>query len=427
MLATLGRLLRLIPLGSVETILASAMAWAQLWMLEEPIGPLHILVVVLIVGDVALAARLPIVASVLSLFLLASIPVFGGLAPLFIVFYAALIVEIVVAQGMFTVGLFVIIAQWAMSTVDPVNQVFYIDLFSLVMVGLILVAAYSIGWNRYNLLQRQQYLRESLARQEREQRLELARELHDSVATSLTSVVMRSQALSLAEEGSGNTETQSQLEGISDTSRDALDQLRTMLRLLNEEPASTSFRRRGDSQPLKKSFSTVSKEMRAHGLKVSTNLDLPWNVNRAANRPSMPEVPSTAFPWFDRDTVGKVLTEMASNAAKHARPHSTVVVDCYVDGTCLVLIMTNDIDEHSPSEGDATLSSGLGLGSMQARASKAGGVLKSGTMRRDATFDEAGLFGDDNSHRRRKLQVGEKSSVLVWRTLLRIPIVVTEP
>lgn len=427
MMATLGELRRRIPLGSVETIFAAAVAWAQLWMLGGPIGPPAIIVVVFSVGVVTMAARWPLVASVLSLLLLVSTPILGGLAPLFMIFYAALITEIVVTQGLLTVGLFVVIVHWALSVVDPVDQVLYIDAASLVMVGFILLVAYSIGWNRYNQVQRQQYLRDSLARQEREQRLELARELHDSVATSLTSVVMRAQALSLAEEGAGNTEAQSQLEGISDTSRDALDQLRTMLRLLNEEPASTSFRSRGDSQPLRKSLSTMSKEMRAHGLKVSTNVDLPWNVNRAANRPTMPEAPSTAVPWFDRDVVGKVLTEMASNAVKHAQPHSTVVVDCYVDGTCLVLIMSNDIGETSSSEGDPVLSSGLGLGSMQARASKAGGVLKSGMMHRDSTFEEAGLFGDDNSHGKRKLHVGRENSDLVWRTLLRIPIVVTEP
>ncbi|MGO1640981.1 MAG: sensor histidine kinase [Candidatus Corynebacterium faecigallinarum] len=426
-MATYGRVRRRIPLGAVETVIAAGMAVAQLWMLEEPVGPLAILVASLMVGVVALTARLPLVAALLSLLVPTSALFLGSFAVLFALFYAALVLEIVVVRGLLTVGIFLFIAHWALSTVDLVHQVLYIDLMSLVMVFVVLLVAYLIGWNRFNQHQRQQMLRDSLAQQAREQRLELARELHDSVATSLTSVVMRAQALGLATEGTGDTETRSQLEGISDTSRDALDQLRTMLRLLNEEPASATFRTRGDSRPLKKAFSTVSKEMRAHGLKVSTTVDLPWNVNRAANRPTLPDAPSPGSPWFDRDTVSKVLTEMASNAVKHASPRSTVMLDCYVDGTCLVLIMSNDITGQSSSEDDPVLSSGLGLGSMQARASKAGGVLKSGIMRRDATFVEAGPTGKTTGHGEKNLPDGEESSALVWRTLLRLPIVVIEP
>jgi signal transduction histidine kinase len=400
-------------LGMVETVFAIVIAGAELWVTDARLSWPAFLVAALMVGLVAITPRLPFVASVLSLLLLTSAYVLGDVAPLFAFLFAALVLEIIVARGLLTVGIFLAIAQWALSMVDLSNNVLVTDPMSLMMVALLLVVAYIIGWNRNNQGVRQQMLRDSLANQERDQRMELARELHDSVATSLTSVVMRAQALSLLTPDEADQATREGLEGISSTSRDALDQLRTMLRLLNEEPSNTAFRTRGDGPPLRKMISNAAKEMKAHGFKVVTDIDLPRDVSRAANRPPSPEEHTVPGPWFDRATVSKVLTEMASNAVKHSTSRSTVTLTCAVEGTCLVLSMSNEVGEQSLAYDDSAMSSGLGLGSMQARADKAEGVLLSG-------LENVPDKGSDG-------QASRESYPLLWRTTLRLPIVVEEP
>ena len=122
-MATNGRVRRRIPLGAVETVIAAGMAVAQLWMLDEPVGPLAILVASLMVGVVALTARQPLVAALLSLLVPTSALFLGSFAVLFALFYAALVLEIVVVRGLLTVGIFLFIAHWALSTVDLVHQV----------------------------------------------------------------------------------------------------------------------------------------------------------------------------------------------------------------------------------------------------------------------------------------------------------------
>ncbi|MGO3362698.1 MAG: sensor histidine kinase [Corynebacterium sp.] len=407
------RFTRRLPLGAVETLFAAIIAGAELWIMNEELTVLAVAVAVLMVGLVAITARYPVLASLLSLFLLTSAFALGELAPIFSLFLAALVLEIVVARGQLTIGIFLALAQWALSTVDPVNQILVTDPMSLAMVAFVLIVAYMIGWNRHNNRRRQQTLRNSLAEQEREQRLELARELHDSVATSLTSVVMRAQALTLLPPGQEEQHAREGLEEISDSSRSALDQLRTMLRLLNEEPSSPAFRARADAPPLKRALSNAAKELKAHDLKVVTKFDLPRDVARVANRSDDKEGTWESDPWFDRDTVAKVLTEMVSNAAKHSTRHSTVILDCHVEETCLVLTMTNEVAVPALATDDSSLSSGLGLGSMQARASKAGGVLLTGPVEPEDM---------NNGHP----DAGESNAPL-WRTALRLPIVVSEP
>ncbi len=404
---------RWLRLGTVETVFAVVMAVAELWVTDARVTAGSVLVAGLIVGLVGITARLPLIASILSLFLLTSAFVLGDVAPIFSLLFAALVLEIVVARGLLTVGVFLAIAQWALSAVDPMDQILVTDPVSLGIVAFLLAFTYLIGWNRYNHGRRQQVLRDSLANQEREQRLELARELHDSVATSLTSVVMRAQALNLAQAYGGDESTRQELEGISNTSRDALDQLRTMLRLLNEEPANTAFRTRTDAPPLRRTFSNATKEMKAHGFNVVTNVNLPKEIARAANRSTVPDGVPPAGPWFDRSTVSKVLTEMVSNAVKHSRPRSTVTLTCTVEETCFVISMVNEVGQQSLAYDNSAMSSGLGLGSMQARADKADGVLLSGPE----NVPDKGSDG----------QASRESYPPLWRTTLRLPIVVDEP
>lgn len=124
---------------------------------------------------------------------------------------------------------------------------------------------------------------------------------------------------------------------------------------------------------------------------------------------------ASAGPWVDRDTAVKVLTEMTSNAAKHALPHSTVYLGCHVQDDDLVITMTNPVHSRDGALRDDVLSSGMGLDSMRTRAAKAGGTVEAGVA---TPSERTGSVTPEDA-----ATVGG-SDALFWRTTLRLPIVV---
>lgn len=382
----------------VEIILAVILAVAELSVMRGEVTVPAVVVGMLTVGLVAVAPRFPVTASLLSLLLVLSPFVLGDVAPVFSMFFSALIVEIVVARGQLAVGLFLVIAQWALSTVDATTGVLFTDPVALAAVTFILLTAYAAGWFRHNHRRRQEDLRRELALQEQRQRTELARDLHDSVATSLTSVVMQAQALNLATPQSEESSYRQGLDNISDSARDALTHLRTMLRLLNEEPGNQEFRLRADGPPLSVTLEKAVRELEAHDMTVNVRVSVPPNAQ------------------VDRDTVAKVLTEMTSNAAKHSPRGSMVALVCGAEGDNVTLSMVNPVRDASSFPDGDDMSGGLGLGSMHARARKADGELV------------AGIITDDESSCGRSVHSAgpPESRRPVWRTTLRLPIIVTE-
>ncbi|MEY8565680.1 histidine kinase [Corynebacteriaceae bacterium 7-707] len=416
---------RITQLGVVETVLAVALTLFELLEIPDavPLGTAVIAGLTLVV--VAGTARFPVAASMLSLLLVLATFAIDGVVPLYSIFFTMLIVEIVAASGQILLGGFLVCAHWVLAAIDPEAAALSTDITALTLVAVMLAAAFLIGWSRANYGRQQEKLRESLAEQERQQRLELARELHDSVATSLTSVVMQAQALTLLPPDDG-TSHRDGLEHISESSREALSNLRTMLHLLNEQPNRVCFRTRVASPPLDVAVATMQQELEAHSLEMCSTIDLPADIAAVVNAPDAPDSPpgvagggGEGAPWIDRDTVVKVLTEMTSNAAKHATPHSTVVLHCGVQDGDFVVTMTNPLPPHADgataTPADRVTSSGMGVGSMRARAAKAGGTLDAGMVTPG---------GETGSVRTGGAAAEGGSGSLFWRTTLRLPIVV---
>lgn len=406
---------RITRLGVVETVLAASLIGFEL--MEAP-GPASVgttvyaaITLVLIAG----AAKFPVAVSTLSLLMVLSSFLVADLLPLYSVFFTMLIVEIVAASGQILLAVCFTFAHWALAAVDPVAQALITDIVSLTVGGIMLTAAFMLGYTRARHQQQQRKMRASLAEQEREQRLELARELHDSVATSLTSVVMQAQALTLLPPSAEHDHRQS-LDNISKSSREALANLRTMLQLLNERPNRVSFRTRTASPPLDVAISRMEQELEAHSLGLRATVTLPPDIAGVLNDPASTDSKSgDEDASVDRDTVIKVLTEMTSNAAKHSSPHATVHLDCRIDSDMLEVSMTNPT--RRPTSPDELTSGGMGLGSMRARATKAGGTLTAELHRRhpgNSTIEAPSppRAGGAETH--------------FWRTTLRLPIVVTK-
>lgn len=373
--------------GIPETVVAVVVGLAILLITDHHLDARHYLFIVGAVVAVALTTRWPLIGAVLALPVLpVATYLFGGSGILAMVI-AAVTIEVIAARGLLTTGTVLVIAHVALSSIDLEQRAVVFDPVGLLFVGVFFVIVYAFGYNRHSQRRRRLELQRSLAESQRQQRLTVARDLHDSVATSLTSVVMRSQALELSVTGEDPTDARirTELEGISETSRNALEQLRAMLRVLNTELPDQSTEAAAPP-PVRDALHNTVSELRAHRLKVDTDVVLP---------------PEDRLP-VDRDAVARILVEMTSNAVKHSPPRSTVRLDCRVgtaDGSPRFLLsMTNAVTEGTLPYGgeDALFSTHIGLASMQSRATDAGGAISMGP-------------------------VAEAPSL--WRTALSLPIV----
>lgn len=358
-----GRVSRLpIPFGLPELILAIVVLVTEFFVSEESLTPASVATAVVGVVLVATAARWPLTTAMLSVPFVVASSYLAGDTGTYSIFFIVIIIEVVTAGGLAGVGLMMVPAHAGASTIDFSARSFDTDPTVMLVILVMLGTGYLIGRNRLSQEIRDADLRESLARSQRNQRLALARDLHDSVATSLTSVVMRSEALQLTAPDDADAAVRDGLEDISRTSRAALEQLRTMLRLLNSESDdSDDTGEQPDPPTVRASLDATSQELRAHRLKVRTRIALGHSDD----------------PDVDRETLARILTEMTSNAVKHSPDRAEVLLTCSRDARTVRVTMVNPVKPGS-ADSDPVLTSHLGIGSMTARAQAAGGVLDAG-------------------------------------------------
>lgn len=151
-----------------------------------------------------------------------------------------------------------------LSIIDPIHGVLpSLDLFSFLLVAAINVAGIIVGVALKKAHQRQQ----AAEQRSQEYRHALMTTLHDSVATTLTSVVMRSETLGLM---GTNPKLKENSAAIADDARKAMGEVRDLLRLMENE----------DEPLLKKARSTVAEELEEmQSSYTAMGLIAPWKAN----------------------------------------------------------------------------------------------------------------------------------------------------
>jgi len=244
------------------------------------------------------------------------------------------------------------------------------------MVGLLagLLAVGYGGWalRRLALARRRraaQAAAELAARAVAEERLRIARELHDVMAHSMGVIAVKAGTarylLSSRPEETGRA-----LEVIETTSRDALAELRQMLSLLRPSPDGTCPDARGaaaaglepspgELQPLPDLSGLPGLAQHAAAAGVTVNLDLAGTETVPAG------VGLSAY---------RIVQEAITNVVKHAAP-ATCWVTVRTDGPA-VRVEVRD-DGHRPVPADRSLA-GQGLIGMRERAQMHGGTFSAG-------------------------------------------------
>lgn len=193
----------------------------------------------------------------------------------------------------------------------------------------------------------------------REQRLELAQDLHDFVAHDLTGIVAQAQAARFARADDVD-HLRGALERIEDVGVAALETMDGLVQVLHDgDSAPLSVRRIADVPDLADRF----RAERGPGATVSVEIDddLPVRVPR--------QIQATAY---------RVVIEGLTNVRRHADPGCPVTVSlrAMTEGALSVAVL-NDVGA-TPSDRHRRSSGGTGLTALNERVTAVGGRLEAG-------------------------------------------------
>ena len=241
--------------------------------------------------------------------------------------------------------------DYLLRTARPPSAIFLGALAAWLL--LVLGAAEIVRGTRERAAETARIREEEQLRQASEERLRIARELHDAIGHHLSLINVQSGvALHLGEELP--EQARSSFSAIRQASKEALSELRSVLSVLRQEdePAPRS------PTPTIARLDDLVSQAAAAGLAVRTEIDgpprpLPFSVDAAAYR---------------------IVQEALTNVTRHAGPATAMVRVCYAEQDLAVQV---DDDGTGPPPGPPA-GNGRGIIGMRERAAALGGELQAG-------------------------------------------------
>ncbi len=182
-------------------------------------------------------------------------------------------------------------------------------------------------------------------RARRDERLDMARELHDVVAHHVTGMLVQAQA-ALVVAGQDKDRACEMLPGIVDGGTDALGAMRAMVRTLRDN---------GTTAATADLTADLHRLVEKSGLPVRTNVELTEAVRPELGR-----------------SVLRIVQEALTNTRKHARDATSVEVDVRLTASAVLLSVVDN------GTGGAEHSGGFGLVGMRERVHELGGRFFAG-------------------------------------------------
>lgn len=187
-----------------------------------------------------------------------------------------------------------------------------------------------------------------------DQRQALMRALHDSVAATMTSVVLRAEALALDE--SIDRRHGEELQLLAEEARSTMSEIRSLLDVMKSGELATPAM---TDSTVRVQLRRLTESLESHGLVCHTTFEL----NSIDERTKFPHGFTT------------VLNELGANILKYAAPATVVRVTAMVARPSLVVELTNDISERQSA---SHMSTDLGLTDLEARITEFGGRYSGG-------------------------------------------------
>ena len=336
-----SRFERLVAAGGLEVVFAAAMATLSLllgWSTGDPVG---ILLDLAMYVTAVLTIRWPRVAGIVLLVLLTGY-FFAQKAWVELGQYAPLLV--VLGTGMRGHARLRTWLSFGYLAVYIGLQYEHYTLVTVVLASVVWATLIGLSWligsalHRYHLIQRE--LRVAALN---EQRLQLARGLHDTVARTLSRVALRAhQASADGDVGA--------LEEVADGVSRAASELRWMLNLLREPDADAQLAAASGS--IAEAVQRADESLRSHGYQFSSTLD---------GDPSRVSEPVGSV-------VVLAIEEAVANLERHGSPDAPSGLILSVGEDALDLVVVNRVVEGSPDG-----LPGLGLVGLRERLAAIGG------------------------------------------------------
>ncbi len=274
-----------------------------------------------------------------------------------------LAVAIVIPAVYVTIGVFVVYSSTHPKPINLINEF----LPSVVVLALAIMLGDTVRSRRALAAETADRLR--LAEEEREaetarrvaeERLRIARELHDTVAHSMATITVQAGSALRLPAGSQSPAVQAALTAIRQTSKSALADMRVTLGQLRGNGAGTGPAQVNTAQVAAAGLDrlpALSEAVRAAGAPVSVSIE-------GAPVPLEPGVDHAAY---------RILQESLTNVLRHAGPLASATVRVCYQPDALTIEVTDD--GAGPA---AQLAGGHGLTGMAERAAAVGGQLTAG-------------------------------------------------
>ena len=246
-----------------------------------------------------------------------------------------------------------IVLLWYSGSINPSDGILLPpDLLASSIWAVLLAVAVLVGHILQRIITQRRDLIEQWNNDVRTRRETWARVLHDSVATSLTSVVVRAETLSL-QQGIA-IDMQAELAAIADQARDSMKEVRGLLHLLSDDHQHRS----SDSEAsAPEQINQMTRFLRAHGFTVETTGPI-YALSLDADRLVI---------------LREILAETAANIIKYAEPRSLVQLTVEDRGSHVTISLINTICNKPHT---SHLSTGLGLPAILQLAESVGGSIR---------------------------------------------------
>lgn len=245
---------------------------------------------------------------------------------------------------------------WYLAQTDfPSGVYFPISFETAIFLFVLLLVTWAVGWIlRAFLITRERQADRLKAELERE-RERTVKALHGSVASSLTSVVLRSEALAM----SGDEQTAKAARLIAEDARRSMQEVRQLIRFMrSDDPAAFNENTATRTPALGEALRSFSDTLRSHGYTVVES----GLQGEGLNSISLRHAPS-AF------------REIQTNVIKYADKHRPVIVAAVEDDNDVQILVQN----FGALEAQAVeMSTGVGLGEVSSLLKEDGATLDAG-------------------------------------------------
>ena len=269
---------------------------------------------------------------------------------------------LVIAHGLATL-IWASVAAWVTDIADMGNPVAFWWLAIWLMIAVTLIGL-AIRFLVVRTAKVHAELRRIEAHQEtirKEERHDLARELHDVVAHHITVITMQVMARRNSHDPDQLRET---LGIIDDSAREALSELRALLDVLRSDEDDD-----GDIRSLSDKIVTGPSLSDQVAQRVDSLTEVGIRVHKQSVDPRI-----ESLPFSLKTTCARIVQESATNILKHARHGARCSIVVRLDPTEVVIMITNNrIKPHDPSR-----SSGYGLTGLRERVAAVGGIYTAG-------------------------------------------------